>query len=55
MNIDDPKKIEVIKNAVHQAAMNLHAKAVLVCGDGIPPKLVVWGEDFLHGRQEIIR
>lgn len=54
MNVDSDEKLEQMKIAVARAARSLHGKAMLVLGSQTPPQVLIYGEDFLHGQQEIL-
>jgi hypothetical protein len=53
INVDDPKKLEAVKKATSRAASTLHGQAMLICGGTTPPQIVIYGEDWKMGKQEI--
>lgn len=52
-NNDDPKKLEAIEKAFTKAARELHARAILIAGDGSMPTLRLHLEDLKTGKREI--
>lgn len=53
VGVDDPAKFEAVKKATQSAARQLHAQAMLVCAADSPPQIIIYGEDFIHGKKEI--
>lgn len=55
MNVDDAQRFETLKKAAQKAARELHATAMLVCGGETPPQILLYGEDFINGKEEIAK
>jgi len=53
MNVDSDEKFESLKKVAQQAARTMHAAAMLLCPGETPPQILLYGEDFLNGREEI--
>lgn len=48
--VDSLDRMTALTDALREAGRQLHASAVLICGDGPPPEIELSGEDFLDGR-----
>jgi hypothetical protein len=53
MNVDNDEKFNSLKKLAQQAARTMHAGAMLVCGSETAPQILLYGEDFLNGKEEI--
>jgi len=53
MNVDNDEKFETLKKLAQKAARTMHAGAMLVLAGQTPPEILLYGEDFLNGREEI--
>jgi hypothetical protein len=53
MNVDDPEKFESLKKVAQRAARTMHGAAMLILGSQTPPKVILYGEDFINGIEEI--
>jgi hypothetical protein len=52
-NVDDPERLKALTEAVQDAGQQLYAAAILICGEGVEPEIVLFGEDFANGQQTI--
>ena len=52
-NVDDPERLAALKEAVQEAGQQLYAAAILICGEGVEPEIVLYGEDFANGQVPI--
>lgn len=55
INIPDEAVFNVVKEAAKRAARELHAAAMLVCPGETPPQILLYGEDFLSGKEDITK
>lgn len=53
MNVPNEEVFNTVKKAAQRAARELHATAMLVCPGDTPPQILLYGEDFLTGKEEI--
>jgi hypothetical protein len=53
--VDDPKKLEALKESTRVAARNLFGAAMLVMGGENKPAIAAYSEDFITGQEEILR
>jgi hypothetical protein len=53
MNVDDEEKYESLKKVAKKAARTLHGAAMLVLAGQTPPDIIIYGEDFINGREEL--
>lgn len=53
MNVDSAEKFDSLQKAIARAARTVHAQAMLVLSGTTPPLILIYGEDFLKGREEI--
>jgi len=53
--VNDPEKLEALKESVRIAARNLFGAAMLVMGGDNKPAIAAYSEDFISGEEEILR
>ena len=53
MNVDTDEKFESLKKVAKKAARTMHGAAMLVLAGDTPPQILLYGEDFISGREEI--
>ena len=51
--VDDPKKLETLKESARVTARNWYGMALLVTGNDAKPVIAAYSEDFITGQQEI--
>jgi hypothetical protein len=51
--VDSDERMRAITEALRRAGRQLHAEAMLICGDGAPPKVELSGEDLVDGTHDI--
>jgi hypothetical protein len=51
--VDSADRMQAMVEAVQAAGRQLHAAATLICGDATPPKIMLYGEDFVEGKTDI--
>ena len=51
--IDSQERMNALIEALQMAGRQLHAQAMLICGDATPPKVELSGEDLIEGTKEI--
>lgn len=51
--VDSQERMQAITEALQRAGRQLHADVMLIVGDQAPPEIMLYGEDFVEGKQEI--
>ena len=52
-NADSKERLDTITEALRIAGGMLHGNALLIAGDGPPPRIVLWRESFEAGREKL--
>jgi len=52
-NVDDNEKMLALRKALQNAGRQLHASAMLIVGTNPEPEIILFGEDFTEGKDEI--
>jgi hypothetical protein len=53
-NVDDAQRLSEVRRALQSAGQLLFAQAMLICGEGPEPEIVLFGENLAEGRTEIM-
>lgn len=53
--VNEPEKLEALKEAARINARNLFGAAMLVMGGDTKPAIACYSEDFISGQEEILR
>lgn len=51
--VDSDERMAALRQALQEAGRQLHASAVLICGDQTQPEISLYGEDLMDGRTDI--
>lgn len=51
--VDSADRMQALTEALQAAGRQLHAAATLICSDAAPPEIMLYGEDFVEGKQDI--
>lgn len=51
--VDDPEKLNTLKESVRVSARNLYGMALLVTGNDAKPAIAAYSEDFITGQEQI--
>lgn len=52
-NIEDPERLLAMRQSLQRTGRILFSEYKLIAGDSCDPEIILYGEDFTDGKQEI--